>query len=96
MHTKNANGSLERVGSALDVDDYKCLIFDCDKQLLNDLDLKARSDYFRLLSNLTNRVTSPPISTIYVPGEGNPHLIVNNPNFCPTWSFLLSSGESSM
>lgn len=72
---------------------YICLLFDCDKSLENEEDLKARDDYFRLLANLTAKVEAS-TTTIYIPGRGNSHVIEKNSAFQPFWYFLSSSSKS--
>ena len=66
---------------------YTALIFDCDKELNAPGDAKAREDYFVLLSNLTYRVSNI-MKTIYVPGNGNPHIIESNSKFSPDWLYF--------
>lgn len=57
---------------------YTILLFDVDSSLSDATDIKARTDYFKLMGNLTAAATekkSVPLQTLYVPGKGNKNLL---------------------
>lgn len=57
---------------------YTILLFDVDSPISDTTDEKARSDYFRLMGNLTAAAAeknAAPLQTLYVPGKGNKNLL---------------------
>ena len=69
----------KEVLNSSDIDDetFICLLFDCEQELTNPADIKARKDYFTLMHNITcgSNVENIKLRTIYVPGKGNSHII---------------------
>eukprot|EP01041_Mallomonas_annulata_P007739 gene7739-15828_t len=87
-HMKSFKELLSEVTRDKDSGNYICLLFDCNNKISAAEDLKARQEYFMLMSNLTK---SSQMSTVYVPGTVNAHLLEKSNSFAPHWKFLQST-----
>ncbi len=79
----------------IDEDTYICLLFDCEQELTNPADIKARKDYFTLMHNITtsSKIENTKLRTVYVPGKGNSHVITGKgSSFKPSeWYYVTSA-----
>jgi thiol-disulfide isomerase/thioredoxin len=97
MLHRDESGTSSPITSSSCSDGYLLLVFDCDKELTEEKDQKAREDYFKLMANLTSMADSETkFYPIYIPGEGNKHIIEQESDFLPSGWFHISGSSEGL
>lgn len=92
LHSVGSEESIQLISQNGKEKDYICILFDCGGKVSASSDLKARMDYFTLMSNLTTKASSN-MKTIYIPGEKNSHIVEKNSEIASHWLFVPSKSD---